>query len=168
MNRAERRAAARIARGQPAPMPHDTMDFLAACRKHDPLRGDEISTSRLRAVEALHLLATGTATTDHVDVLVGVMNACLVLLERHEWDDQSETIHAARDAIVAVCDRYHRTRRWGVSGDDRAALERLLDVLEAALEIIPLAQWRACTRIADARCRRGVVIDVSQAPEVRA
>lgn len=134
--------------------------FMAALHKNTPLSAPRRADNTRVLYAALAAMLAGKAVAEHVDVLADAANLCLVLAERNDWQAQVPTLIAARDALARVIRRGLDTRRWLLDGDARAALTSMIDVFEAAMEVLPPRDFRLAEQEVKRRIAAGERVEV--------
>lgn len=161
MNRAERRAMDRAQRRlQHAPM------YLKARRQHGRLyAASEMDPSQVRDLQlmghaALTAITNGQGTEIDIDNLAMISNLSLVLAEMGLGADLLPDVKAGQDAVLALQARFARLGRVGAAGHELRALNALIELHDAQLEIPPTVDEMR-KAVAEVRRRRdaGHVMD---------
>lgn len=110
-------------------------------------RTETIETSELMIVEAF---AGGWATTWHFDALVDMRNA-MTIAQAYRADESAKTIcEAMRAPLAAMRERYAKTKRMGVTGDELQLLRVFVDYYRDFWLRRPLALYQAvCNEVGD-------------------
>lgn len=103
-----------------------------------PVTGHETYLLDLKLVTtaAFADLATGTATREHIEKLVAAHNIAQSLVhlgfgsQFEAWTDRSQA------ALVAICERYVKLKRYVATGPELQALRDLLELHDQQMECI--------------------------------
>ena len=161
MNRAERRAFERANRRV-----HNSSMYIKARRKHGRFyNASDLDCTQVRDLQlighaAANAIRLGQGVPVDIDNLALISNMALVLAQMGLGADLLPEVLAGQDAVIGMQARLARTGKVGASGDELTALNTLLELHDAQLDIPPTVhEMRAA--IAEVRRRReaGLVID---------
>lgn len=167
MNREERRAMERATRRAPK-----TAMFRKAKMAHGRLHAQSgLDESQIRdlslfAHASLTAITRGEGTPVDIDNLALVSNMALVLSQLGLGLDLQPAIMDAQDAVVSMQSRLARTGKVGASGPELQAVNVLLEVHDAQLEIPPtVEEMRKAVAEVKRRRESGQVIGIEYREE---
>lgn len=80
---------------------------------------------------ALVALKHGTGELDHVLTLDSRMELGLINAKRFEDPDLAAQVTRGKEVVAAIIERFKRTSRWGLNGDELRTLSTALNVCDA-------------------------------------
>ena len=98
------------------------------------MEGDQLNTLSIYGYAAVADIVAGRATDEHISNLALLANVALMLAQGGLGEELADDIRAGQMACVAMWERYARTGRVGVSGEQLQDLRRLLEIHDAQLE----------------------------------
>lgn len=108
--------------------------------------GDAATTVHIKNHGAMHALTTGTATRADLQVLTNVLNMAIALAKQGFARSHMPDFDAASDAIKALVARAKVRNRILGTGPELQALNFLLRVHEAQLEVVSVSEIEKATR----------------------
>lgn len=141
MNRAERRAMDRANRRL-----HHSPMYLKARRQHGRFyNASNLDCTQVRDLQlighaALTAITRGQGVEVDIDNLALISNVSLVLAEMGLGADLLPDVMAGQDAVLALQARFARLGRVGAGGDELRALNGLLELHDAQLDIPPTVE----------------------------
>lgn len=164
MNRQQRRAHERAVKrvmSNPAKVSRIKRQMQAE-KDAQPIDRDQVTDLAVYAHAAMTALTQGTATEADLHSLAAIANISLLLAEQGIGDDHTGAIKAGMSAVVALFDRHARTGRIGASGSDLTALNGLIEIHEAQLELQPTqGEMMQAIREIKRRQTQGNVLEVA-------
>lgn len=161
MNRAERRAFERANRRL-----HHAPMYLKARRAHgQAYNSSDLDCAQVRDLQlighaALTAITRGQGVPVDIDNLALISNMAMVLAEMGLGADLLNEVLQGQQAVISMQERLEQTGRVGASGPAIYALNVLLDVHDAQLDIPPsVHEMRQAIGEVQRRRRAGLVID---------
>lgn len=162
MNRQERRAYERALRRTPnTAMYRKAKMANGRTYAQSDLDGDQVRDLSMFAHASLVAITRGEGGPVDIDNLALVSNMALVLSQMGLGIDLLPAIMDAQDAVVSMQARLARTGKAGASGEELKALNMLLEVHDAQLEIPPkVEEMRKAVAEVKRRRNAGQVIGI--------
>lgn len=149
MNRAQRRAAARL-RTKPQRRHADPSAAHTLLTIHRPFSADEAAHIAIGARLAWHKLTTGAGTESEFDILATAANVALIRAESIDAI-AVEVVQRAQAALVRMQERYRRIGKFGPDADALATVPEFLDLYD---QIVRLSTPRQLVDAVNAAMRR--------------
>ena len=121
---------------KPRPVRADNMSWcIAGMKKVGSLPTAGVAL-KLKNREALDEVLRGTATRDHVDVLIAAFNMAeaLYVINSNLGEDWKDEIKQAQDAIYSMGKRCYNRSTFACTADERKALMTGMEIHDAQLD----------------------------------
>lgn len=103
-----------------------------------PLSPEEQNKFQIRYYTALDSFPRGEATRDTWQTLADAINMTKSMCTAGLGDEYIDMVEGAIDALAACRDRFKRTQKWGMSGDEMTAIRDTLRLVNAQYETVTL------------------------------
>lgn len=97
---------------------------------------DHMLRIKLASHSAMTELVHGRATTEHIGVLIGMNNMTDALFQLGFGTEYADVLHTGQDAIESLIDRACEIGRYVATGPEITALNALLELHDAQMEIV--------------------------------
>ena len=107
---------------------------------------------------AMNSLMTGGASRAEMDILINMSNIVEGLRDLGFGSEYKEEGVAGREAVIRIAQRFSTIGRFVPAGPDIIALNALMDLHDAQMEVIGVADMERAIDIVNAKIARGFVI----------
>ena len=113
----------------------DPVAFVLERLKPTTEASDWLLDLKLRNHGALTALMTGQANRQHVTDAISANNMCAALIARGFGTEYRWVLEASNAAIQSFCERYERTGKYGLNGQEINAMRDLLTLHDQQMEV---------------------------------
>lgn len=121
------------------------MESMTPVAKHDNFLID----LKIKNHSAMATLTQGKATRQDIDVLIPMGNICEALYRMGFGTEYKDVIHAGLDALHAVGKRGWQTGRFILRAEEMTALNTLMELHDAQMDVITIKHMEEACRIVD-------------------
>lgn len=127
-------------------------------------QGDALITMRLRNHSALEALTTGRAQREEIDLLIAMVNMTEALYRMGVGREYKDEVRAGLEALRSVGRRYMELGRFVLKGAEMEALNVVLELHDAQLEVINIKQMERALEIVKEEIRGKRATPIVESP----
>ncbi len=113
----------------------NTLELVADRIKPTAVQGTWMLDRQLKASAGLHALMQGTAVRGNISDIIAAHNMAVAIQRFKIGDEHRAITNTSADALVAIAERFSKTGRYGATGPEIKALQDLLELHNAQLEV---------------------------------
>lgn len=125
------------------------MESMTPVAKHDSYLID----LKIKNHSAMSLLTTGQAVRADIDTLIAMANICEALYRMGFGTEYEDVVRQGSDALYAVGKRGAQTGRFILRADEMTALNTLMELHDAQMDVITVKDMEKAFKIVDAEYR---------------
>lgn len=118
----------------------NTLELVADRIKPTAKQDSWMLDRQLKAAAGLDALMHGTAVRDHISDLIAAHNMAVALQKYKTGDEYRAITNASADALVGIAERFTKFGRYGATGTEIKALQDLLELHTAQLEVTTVGE----------------------------
>ena len=139
---------------RPKPISNNTINYVIGGFKK--LDDEHMVNVQSKNSAAFWCICNGAGAKEHFDVLVGMSNMAKVLCETQFNGQYMEILRAGQDALEQLGKRYLKLKKFVLTGDERNALNDVMDVHEAQLKALRVVDIERAYQEVQRRLRHGI------------
>jgi hypothetical protein len=116
------------------------LEYLAERNRPASKQGSWMVDRQLKASAGLESLMHGNASREHINDIVASHNMATALQKYKTGDEYRSITNASADALCAITDRFGELGRYVAKGNEIKALQDLLELHDAQLEVCTVGQ----------------------------
>lgn len=120
------------------------LDGFAPMTQH----ADQLLTLRLKNHAAMVELLQGRATPAHMGVLIAMYNITEALHKLGFGGEYADEVTVAREMLINIVQRSHKIGRYTPTGAEIAALNQLMDLHDAQMEVVTVRDMDTALKLA--------------------
>ena len=116
---------------------------------------DTINTAKIRCAAIMSEINAGRADRQQFNKIIDASNLVEMLCNMGFGDEHKEIAIRAREALMNIVERAHRIKRFGMNDDERSALNAMLQLHDAQLNVVNCGELKKAVDTVQRRLENG-------------
>ena len=132
------------------------MDGFSLMSEHS----EQLLTLRVKNHGAMVALTQGKAQTPQIATLISMYNVTEALVKMGIGKEFMESMDTSRAAIISIVKRNHKINKYVATGDEMKALNELIDLHDAQMDVVSVKEMDAAIKLAQREINAGKATDL--------